>query len=114
MTVATSVAEAEATIPTVEDRLWKRVIKLWTDIHALPDTNPLRRNTSRMRKFRKQHRSPLYQVAEKRKDISMEEMETIYPFTLPPWEKRVQIITSKEVTRQPDSNRAVYIAVSSS
>ena len=114
MTVATSVAEAEATIPTVEDRLWKRVIKLWTDIHALPDTNPLRRNTSRMRKFRKQHRSPLYQVAEKLKDISMEDMETIYPFTLPPWEKRVQIITSKEVTRQPDSNQAVYIAVSSS
>jgi hypothetical protein len=76
MTVATSVAEAEATIPTVEDRLWKRVIKMWTDIHALPDTNPLRRNTSRMRKFRKQYRSPLYQVADKRKNIAMEEMET--------------------------------------
>jgi hypothetical protein len=87
MTVATSVAEAEATIPTVEDRLWKRVIKLWTDIHALPDTNPLRRNTSRMRKFRKKHRSPLYQVAEKLKGIAMEEMETIHPFTLPPWEE---------------------------
>lgn len=114
MTVATSVAEAEATIPTVEDRLWRRVIKLWTDIHALPDTNPLRRNTSRMRKFRKQHRSPLYQVGEKLKDIAMEEMETIYPFTLSPWEKRVQTITSKEITRQPDSNRAAYIAVSSS
>jgi hypothetical protein len=60
MTVATSVAEARATIPTVEDRLWRRVIKLWTDIHALPDTNPLSRNTSRMLKFRKSLRSPLY------------------------------------------------------
>lgn len=59
MTVATSVAEAEATIPTVRDRLWRRVIKIWTDIHALPDTNSLRGNTSRMRKLRKQHRSPL-------------------------------------------------------
>jgi ribonuclease HI/exonuclease III len=114
MTVATSVAEAEATIPTVEDRLWRRAIKIWTDIHALPDTNPLRRNTSRIRKFRKQHRSPLYQVAEKLKGITMEEMETIHPFTLPPWEKRVQTITNKEMTRQPDSNRAAYIAVSSS
>ncbi len=114
MTVATSVAEAEATIPTVEDRLWRRVIKLWTDIHALPDTNPLRRCTSRMRKFRKQHRSPLYQVAEKLKDVAMEEMETIHPFTLPPWEKRVQTIADEEMTRQPDSNRAAYIAVSSS
>ncbi|KAM3066458.1 hypothetical protein ACMFMG_012228 [Clarireedia jacksonii] len=114
MTVATSVAEAEATIPTVEDRLWRRAIKIWTDIHALPDTNPLRRNTSRMRKFRKQHRSPLYQVAEKLKGFAMEEMETIHPFTLPPWEKRVQTITNKEIMRQPDSNRAAYIAVSSS
>ena len=112
--MATSVAEAEATLPTVEDRLWRRVIKLWTDIHALPDTNPLRRNTSRMRKFRRQHRSPLYQVAEKLKDVAMEEMETIHPFTLPPWEQRVRTITDKEGTRQPDSNRAAYVAVSSS
>ena len=28
MTVATSVAEAEATISIIEDRLWRRVIKL--------------------------------------------------------------------------------------
>jgi hypothetical protein len=48
MMVATSVAEVEATIPTVEDRLWRRAIKLWIDIHTLPDTNPLRRNTSRI------------------------------------------------------------------
>ena len=52
MTVATRVAEAEACIPTVEDRLWKRAVKLWTDIHTLPETNPLRRNTSRIRKSR--------------------------------------------------------------
>ena len=114
MMVATSVAEVEATIPTMEDRLWRRIIKLWTDIHTLPDTNPLHRNTSWMRKFRRQHHSPLYQVVEKLKDIAMEEMETIHPFTLPPWEKRVQTVTDKEITRQPDSNRAAYIAVSSS
>jgi hypothetical protein len=46
MTVATSVAEAEATIPTLEGRLWRRAIKLWIDIHTLPNTNPLYRNTS--------------------------------------------------------------------
>jgi hypothetical protein len=44
----------------------------------------------------------------------MEEMETINPFSLAPWEKRVQTIADKEMTRQPDSNRAAYIAVSSS
>lgn len=51
--VATSIAEAEATIPIVEDRLWRRVIKLWIDIHALPNTNLLHRNISWIRKFRK-------------------------------------------------------------
>ena len=114
MTVAASVAAAEASIPTVEDRLWKRVIKLWTDIHTLPTTNPLRRNTFRMRKSYTRYRSPLYQVAETLKDIEMQELETINPFALAPWEKRVHTITVKEITTQPDSNRAAHIAVSSS
>jgi hypothetical protein len=114
MTVAVRVAEAEASIPTVQDRLWKRVIKLWTDIHTLPATNPLHRNTSRIQKSRPTHRSPLYQVAEALKDIEMEEMEVINPFTLAPWEKRVQTAINTEIIRQPDTNRAAYIAVSSS
>jgi hypothetical protein len=32
LTVATSVAEAEAYIATTQDRFWKRAIKLWTFI----------------------------------------------------------------------------------
>lgn len=53
LTVATSVAEAEAHIASAQDRFWRRAVKPWTDIHTLPETNPLRRNTSRMRKFRR-------------------------------------------------------------
>jgi ribonuclease HI len=67
-----------------------------------------------MRKFRRYHLSPLYQVAEALKDIEMEEMETINPVTLAPWEKRVETVVEMEITRQPDTNRAAYIAVSSS
>jgi hypothetical protein len=55
LTVATSVAEAEAHIASAQDRFWRRAIKLWTDIHTLPVTNPLHRNTSRIRMFRKHH-----------------------------------------------------------
>jgi hypothetical protein len=51
LTVSTSVAEAEAHITTAQDRFWKRAIKLWTGIHTLPDTNPMRRTISRVRKF---------------------------------------------------------------
>jgi hypothetical protein len=76
-----SVAEAEAHITTAQDRFWKRAIKLWTDIHTLPDTNPLRRNISRVRKFKNKHRSPLYQVADTLQGIAMDELETINPFT---------------------------------
>ena len=35
--VATSVAKAEAHIATMQDRLWRRAIKLWTDMHTLPE-----------------------------------------------------------------------------
>jgi ribonuclease HI/exonuclease III len=113
VTVATWVAEAEAHIPSAQERFWKRAVKLWTDIHVLPETNPLRRNTSRMRKFRRQYRSPLYQVAEALKDIEMEQMETIRPCVLAPWEKRVQAV-SENAAQRLEANWAVRIAVSSS
>lgn len=90
LTVATSVPEAEAHIAPARSRFWKRAVKMWTDIHTLPETNPLRRNTNRIRKFRRYHRSPLYQVADVLKDLEMETLETINPFTLAPWEERVQ------------------------
>ena len=112
LTVATSVAEAEACIAPAQDRFWRRIIKLWTDIHTLPDTNPLRRNTSRMRKFRRQYCLPLYEVADVLKDFAMEELETINPFTLAPWEKRVRTIT---IETAPDKvSAAVRVAVSCS
>jgi hypothetical protein len=63
LTVATSVAEAEAHIAPVKDWFWRRAIKLWTDVHTLPETNPLRNATARIRKI-KRLRSPLYQVAD--------------------------------------------------
>ena len=90
LTVATSVAEAEAHLATVQHRFWRRAVKMWTDIHTLPETNPLRRNTARIKKFRRYHRSPLYQVADALKNIEMETLETINPSTLAPWEARAQ------------------------
>ena len=46
LTVATSIAEAEAHIASAQDRFWRRAVKLWTDIHTLPNTNLLCRNMS--------------------------------------------------------------------
>ena len=116
MTVATSVAEAEAHIAAVQDRFWRRAIKMWTDIHTLPPTNPLRSSTARIRKFRRYHRSPFYQVADLLKDIPMEELETIEPFALAPWESRIRTIADESEAdfSVERTDWAVRIAVSSS
>ena len=90
LTIATSIAEAEAHIATARHRFWRRAVKVWTDIHTLSETNPLRKRTDRIRKFRRYHRSPLYQVADALKNIDMESLETITPFTLASWETRMQ------------------------
>lgn len=113
LTVATSVAEAEAHIISVHERLWRRAIKIWIDIHTLLDTNPLRRVTSRIQKFYPKRRSPFHQVACRLKDIPMEEIENIHPFALAPWDKRIQIIT-EETDRQTTEGWSVKLAVSSS
>ncbi|KMK56426.1 reverse transcriptase [Aspergillus fumigatus Z5] len=92
----------------------RQAVKMWTDLHTLPDTNPLRRNTARIKKFRRFHRSPLYQVADALKNIEMETLKTINPFTLAPWETRMQT----DVEAMPDPRTApggsMQIAVSSS
>jgi hypothetical protein len=114
LTVATSVAEAEAHITTVQHRLWRRATKMWTDMHTLPVANPLRRSTAQIKKFRRYHRSPLYQVAEALKSIDMETLETINPFTLAPWEERIQGDGQDLPETQTETGGVMQIAVSSS
>ena len=113
LTVATSVAEAEAHIVSVHERLWRRAIKLWIDIHTLPNTNPLRRVTSRIQRFYPSRKSPFHQVACRLKDIPMDEMEDIKPFPLAPWVKRVQTIVD-ETKERTTAGWSVKLAVSSS
>jgi hypothetical protein len=48
---------------------------------------------------------PLYQVADALKHIDMETLETINPFTLAPWEERMQ--TELFLDRHPESDQLV-------
>ncbi|RKK91058.1 hypothetical protein BFJ68_g16279, partial [Fusarium oxysporum] len=117
LTVATGVVEAEAHIASAHERFWRRAIKMWTDLHTLPTTNPLRSATSRIRKFRRYNRSPFYEVAVALNEFPMEELETINPFTLAPWVERVQTIVDdgdNSAMTQADLGWAVRTAVSSS
>ncbi|GCB25873.1 RNA-directed DNA polymerase from mobile element jockey [Aspergillus awamori] len=72
LTVATSVAEAEAHIATAQHRFWRRAVKMWTDLHTLPDTNPLRRNTARIRKFRRFHKAAALTIQNPRQQSGQE------------------------------------------
>ena len=116
-TVATSVAEAEAHISSVQERLWKRAMKLWIELHTLPDSNPLRREATRMKRVWKNgFQSPFQQVAFAFNSTSLEELETLQPFSLAPWQERIPVIdtTEKSNAQVPDSVCDIRIAVSSS
>jgi ribonuclease HI len=114
LTVATSVAEAEAHIASAQRRFWRRAVKMWTDIHTLPETHPLRRSTAWIKKFRRYHRSPLYQVADALKNIDMETLETIEPFVLAPWETRMQTDVEAMADSHTVPGGSIQVAVSSS
>ncbi|KAI1832364.1 hypothetical protein CBS147337_6622 [Penicillium roqueforti] len=114
LTVAASVAEAEVHNATAQYRFWRQAVNMWTDMHALPETNPFRKNTDRIRKFKRYYCSPLYHVADALKHIDMETLETINPFTLVPWEERVQADVDETQEPQAEADGCMQVAVSSS
>jgi ribonuclease HI len=87
---------------------------MWTGIHTLPETHPLRRSTACIKKFRRYHRSPLYQVADALKNIEMETLETINPFVLALWETRIQSDVEGMLHSHTVPGVSLQVAVSSS
>jgi ribonuclease HI len=118
--VATGVAEAEAHIATVHERFWRRASKLWVDIHTLPRTNPVRNLLRGIKAFRR-FISPLRRIADVCRELPKDTMEVIQPFTLAPWEARLQVILSSQREEEEDKSKelakagwAVRVATSSS
>jgi hypothetical protein len=86
--VAIAIAEAEADIRTVKERHDERTIKLWINIAALPDTNPLKRaETKSFRRFI----SPLQRTARSQITPSIRNIEIIHAYPIPPWRKRLTV-----------------------
>ena len=118
--VATGVAEAEAYIATIYERFWRRASKLWVDLHTLPRTNPLRSLPRGIKAF-KRFISPLRRIADVCKEIPKGTMEVIQPYTLAPWEARMQATLSDRGEEEEDKVKdlaqarwAVRMATSSS
>ena len=100
-TVATAVAEAEASIRTVGERHAERAITIWVNLHTLPSTNPLSKlNTAERRRFT----SPLQKIALMNQDTPIDRMEIIQPYVVAPWEGRIKAVI------EPDKDKALAAA----
>ncbi len=87
MSVATSVAEAEAHISSAQERFWRKAIKMWTDIPRLyRESTPCggtRVEYVNSGGITDHHSTRLRDML---KVVAMEHLEAINPFTLAPWE----------------------------
>ncbi|CAM1503401.1 Fc.00g081770.m01.CDS01 [Cosmosporella sp. VM-42] len=87
-TTATAVAEAEASIPTIGQRHARACTRLYSNLHTLPKTHPLaglKMSSSR------RYMSPMKKLALAREENTVERMEAIQAYTLPPWHSRLPI-----------------------
>jgi ribonuclease HI len=100
-TVATAVAEAEASILPIRERHAQGAVRLWINIHTLPKTHPLA-----LKKIRTTVRfmSPVQKIARTMEGIQVDRMETIREYAIPPWEPRLQTI------QEPDREKAAEMA----
>lgn len=87
---------------------------MWMDNHTVPGTNPPPQGYSADQEIRRYHRSPLYQVADALKNIEMETLETINPFTIAPWEKRMKVDMHEIPATRTEAGGCMQVAVSSS
>ena len=113
-TVATAVAEAEASIRTVREWHEESATRLWISLHTLPRTNPLATLTTR--EFRR-FTSPLQMIARAHQRTPTDKMETIQPYVVAPWEKRIPVKIDHETEMALETAKAIQgirIATSSS
>jgi hypothetical protein len=113
-TVATAVAEAEASIRTVRERFAVRATKLWLNLRTLPETNPFSKlDTRELRRFT----SLLQRIAHAHQNTPTDKMEVIRPYVIAPWEERllatIEPGTEEEVS-VANTTRGIRIATSSS
>ncbi|KAK6222522.1 hypothetical protein QIS74_04224 [Colletotrichum tabaci] len=101
-TVALAVAEAEAGIFPLQQRLTRRATRFWITLNTLPDNHPLARVRTNMKK---RFASPLQRIAADHEAIAMDELEQIRPFALSPWEERLELLEDEKTTETMEKGR---------
>ncbi|KAJ6437529.1 tyrosinase [Purpureocillium lavendulum] len=112
-TVATAVAEAEASIPTIEERHRQAATRLCVDLRTLPQTHPL---AALRNKASRRYLSPMQGIASVVAKASTERMEVIGAFALRPWAKRIPVSAEMDLagTVQPPNPQGIIITTASS
>ncbi|KAK1461393.1 hypothetical protein CTAM01_17121 [Colletotrichum tamarilloi] len=113
-TVATAVAEAEASIQSAQERFDRKSTTFWVRMRSLPKTHPLRRlRAVAFRRFP----SPFQLIAEAYRDQPLDKLETIEGYLITPWEARIDTVVDDDAVKATEaiqSGWAVRIATGSS
>lgn len=85
-TVGTAVAEAEANLPTIEERHKGKALKMWVDLRSMPGTHPLA--LIARRSACKRFVSPMQRIAECGRGASLDDLEATQCYICAPWDAR--------------------------
>lgn len=112
-TVATAMAEAEASIPTIEERHRQSATRLYVDLRTLPQTHPL---AALRNKASRRYLSLMQGIASVMAKASTERMEVISAFALRLWAKLIPISAKMDLagTVQPLNPQGIIIITASS
>jgi endonuclease/exonuclease/phosphatase family metal-dependent hydrolase len=113
-TVATAVAEAEASIQTVEERHRQAATRFCINLRTLPKTHPL---AALKNKASKRFISPMQKIVSAVERVHTERMEVIHEYALPPWTSRIPVVVEDDLAKAakaPNDVEGIIIATSSS
>jgi hypothetical protein len=81
-TVGTAVAELEANLPTIAERHTRKALRMWIDLHSMPETHPLA--ILIRRRGYKRFTSPMQRIAESTYSVPVKELEATSPYVSAP------------------------------
>ncbi|KJZ70097.1 hypothetical protein HIM_10500 [Hirsutella minnesotensis 3608] len=110
-TVATAVAEAEASVQSFRERHAQAASRFWIRTQTLPRTHPL---TSLKLKLNRRYASPMQKLASAMERLDTKRLEIIHEFALAPWDDRVQVTyeTNRVEVLKSDDPEDITIATS--
>jgi hypothetical protein len=81
-TVGTKVAEVEANLPPIEERHSREALRMWVELHSVPDTHPLSQLVRR--RAYKRFASPMQKIAQSIQGAPVDGLDVTRPYISAP------------------------------